>query len=237
MSNVNEKIASYLGENMERNAIASLVYRKKGMVRGASTEKKTYGDDLVSVVIITGFSYKDVVRKSMDMLINIKADDIVQEAAQKGLVDKEGKPLTYSDAQRALLETWGSFERSLSEEDRGKPSSPFKPLEVDGEYVPGCRVYEGETAVPGTIYLSGLKVGEKVIEHSPNGPCPQPKSKAVSIAKRLVRNRLPVGRYVSYSLEPGTNFDLRIGNSAGYSIEGDEVIVRDEELQQIQAFL
>lgn len=104
----------------------------------------------------------------------------------------------------------------------------YEPLVADGETVRGCRVYVGnpngpDASAPGTVYLQGLKVGETVLEAAENGPIPASKSKPESVAKRLLRSRLPIGRYVSYRLAPDSGFILRAGGAAAAAADKDGV--------------
>jgi hypothetical protein len=109
----------------------------------------------------------------------------------------------------------------------------YDALTVDGENVRSGRVYKctGEAScrcrhctgdskapLPGTVYVQGLAIGHKVIEPAPNGPAPTPKSAPKTVAKNLLRSKLPVSRYVSYALEPGTDFLLRAGGAAAAEV-------------------
>jgi hypothetical protein len=232
---VNNKIAQYLGDQMGANKVASLVYRKKGTLMGRGADRKKYGDDLVSTVVVTGFDYHRVVSKSQEMLTRISAQDILALATDQELRDKDNEPLTFLDVNKALQELWESFERTLKGESKA-PKGVYTPLTVDGVNVPGCRVYQGDSdgTEQGTIYLQGLKIGEKILEPSPNGSAPTPRSGKIPLAKRLIREQLPVGQYVSYSLEPHSGFDLRIGVSAGISADEKGILIRDEDLQYLK---
>ena len=120
----------------------------------------------------------------------------------------------------------------------------FDPLKIGDETVRGCRVYQctadADTAdilseddstrragcqcrnctgnakapLPGTIYLQGLKIWSKVLEPAPNGPLPASKSSTKTVAKKLIQKTLPNYWYVSYRLEPGTDFLLKAGGTA-----------------------
>lgn len=234
----NEIIKGYL-KGQGTLQVTSLVYRKKGVQRGSAGKKQTYGDEKVAVTIITGFNYKHVVEKSLEKLPQIRAQEIIDAARSAGIKDKDGNEIGFPDIQEALLELWDSFKKTLVDQNTSTTDQVFEPLEVEGQKVPGCRVYTGpgdpndpKAPVQGTIYLSGLKIKETVLEEAPN-PLPETKSKGKSIAKRLVRASLPVGRYVSYILDPGSDFDLRVGSGAGITASDGTVVNLGQEVADL----
>ena len=77
----------------------------------------------------------------------------------------------------------------------------------------------------GTIYLSGLKIGETVIEAAANGAAPATVSAAKTVAKDWIRRKLPSRRYTRYRLEAGGDWILRIGGSAAVEADKDGVKV------------
>lgn len=233
------KLAEYLNDNSGCK-VASLVYTKKGIVRGRGTDRKGYGRDRVRITFLSGFDYPTVVRKSQAILPEMKSADIAEIAKDKGVVDRQGNPLQFPDIQKALVELWESFARTLEGNGVSSTQDVYETLEVNGVTVPGCRVYIGEgnpedpkAPIPGTVYLQGLFVGETVLEEDLNGPAPEPKSGAIPLAKRLIRKQLPVGRYVSFALEPGSEFDLQVDGSAGFSLQDGEVTLHDDELTKL----
>lgn len=224
----NEIIKGYL-KGQGTLQVTSLVYTKRGVQRGPAGNKQTYGDDKVVVTFITGFNYQHVVEKSLEKLPGLRAQEILDLAREQGLHDRNGNEIGFPEIQEALLELWASFKKTLAGKNTSTTENVFDPLEVEGQKVPGAKVYTGpgdpsdpKAAVPGTIYLSGLKINERVLEEAAN-PLPETKSKGKSIAKRLIRAALPVGRYVSYVLSPDSDFDLRVGNTGGIAASEGKV--------------
>jgi hypothetical protein len=84
------------------------------------------------------------------------------------------------------------------------------------------------------VYLQGLQVSSRVISPAPNGPKPAAKSAAKTVAKSLLRKRLPVSRYVSYRLQPGDEFLLRVGGTAKVAAEADGIHFTEEVRDAIQ---
>jgi hypothetical protein len=155
-----------------------------------------------------------------------KADLVARlEAAVPGGLIKVD--LTRSHVDEAITEVVSDLQRTLDGETEPTNGHVFEPLVVNGEKVRGCRVYVGpaddtqELAAPkGTVYLQGLMIGQKVLVPAENGKAPESMSAPLTVAKNLVRRLLPVGRYVSYKLEPSTeenpvcNWILNIGGEA-----------------------
>lgn len=154
-----------------------------------------------------------------------KADLIARlEAAVPGGFQQVTVTRAHVDA--AVGEVIADLQRTLDGETEPTNDHVFEPLVVNGEKVRGCRVYVGpsdetqEPAAPkGTIYLQGLMIGQKVLTPAANGKAPSMTSPD-TLAKNLVRRLLPVGRYVSYKLDPSTeenpvcNWILNIGGEA-----------------------
>lgn len=234
-------------------SFSSLIVQKKGEARGRGDERKVYGDDFVHVVLITGFDYKALVRRSLDILSGVSDDgvrlsneDVLKAIREKGLTGKDGKAVTFKEVEEARRDLVTSFVKTLEDLQPTRPTS-FGPLVVDGEMVVNAKVYLGgndtktvredgqvieREVVPGTIYLSGLKIGEKVLRKAENGPIPRPNSSGLTVAKSQIRRMLPVGRYVSYMLAPGSNFVLKVGGQEAVAVvqsglEADEIVMRE----------
>ena len=142
--------------------------------------------------------------------------------------------VTHHDMVAAISKLRESFERTLDPDQESTSTTDhiYEPLVVDGETVRGCRVYKcvadmpdvechcrnctdnPKAPLPGTIYIQGLQVWSKVIEPAPNGPKPKAKSGSAGVATRVIESHLPTRKYVSYALEPGTDFVLRAGGTA-----------------------
>ncbi len=156
-----------------------------------------------------------------------KADLVgrLDAVAPGGMVER---PLTRADYDAARTALRADLQGSIDGTAVDVNENVYEPLTVDGETVRGCRVYVGNpsgehASAPGTVYLQGLKVGETVLEAAENGPIPASKSKPESVAKRILRGRLPVGRYVSYALTPDSGFILRAGGAAAKAADKDGV--------------
>jgi hypothetical protein len=147
--------------------------------------------------------------------------------------------LTRSHVDEAIAEVAADLQRTLNGETEPTNGHVFEPLVVDGDQVRGCRVYVGpadetqEPAAPkGTIYLQGLIIGQKVLVPAENGKAPESMSGPITVAKNLVRRLLPIGRYVSYKLEPGADWILNIGGEAVAAAETDDVQVNSDNANE-----
>lgn len=226
-TNANAPEVAALLADARVGTFTGLVTTKKGTVKGGVQ----YDNDTVHTVVFTGFRYDRLVARSLAALDNVDAADIVAKAA------KDGHTITTADVDMALAELRDSYTKTLAGTNESTTAHVYEPLVVDGETVRGARVYKcvaettdanGEPRVchcrnctgdakapmPGTIYLQGLRVFNEVLVPAPNGKAPAPKSAAKTIAKNTITRGLPVSKYVSYSLEPGTDFILRAGGAA-----------------------
>jgi len=213
------ELQNLLTEGGEHVRIATLVYKKKGTLRGSGANRKRYGDHKVAVTILTGFDYKNVVAKSKDQILKIKDQDIVAHAHDYDLPDRNGELIKVNHVWEALTELHASFMRTIKGTNTSNTEKVFRPLKIEGEFLKGCRVYIGESKPdnpdapkPGTIYLQGLKISEVIIEEAPNGDIPEPRSSPKSLAKRIIRSKLRIGRYVSYELSPEREFKLSLAD-------------------------
>jgi hypothetical protein len=68
-------VARVLG-NAQAGTFTSLRLTKKGELKGRGDERKRYGDDEVSVVVVTGFNYTNLIRKSVAALETLTNDVI-----------------------------------------------------------------------------------------------------------------------------------------------------------------
>jgi len=231
-----------------------LIIRKVGKIVGG----ERVGDDLVHVVMFGGFLYGNLVQRSLDRLPepatedeDTYCDEIVGYCARRNLTDKNGTPIGDADVRKALADLRKSFNRTLDPNQSSASSTQhvFDPLVVDGTTVRGGKVYkcvadqgrkchcrtctgDKRAPLPGQINLSGLKIGQTVIEAAENGPIPPTNSRADVVAKRIIRSRLPIGRYVSYRLEPGQDYILRVGPEAALAASKDGVTCDSDKVQQ-----
>lgn len=231
----NAKTAAALAD-AETNTITELVIRKKGILRGKGADRKRYGDDLVHVTIRTAFSYEDVLQESILQLDSMTPTQLVVLCADAGLTSKVGRPVTTADAQQAITETRESLRRSLS---GGAPErKSFETLTVDGKKISSAKVYtpadpSASDTPAGTIYLQGILILESILQPAENGPAPEPHSQGVPLAKRILRNSLDVGRYVSYTLNPAEPYILKLGGTTPVTSDGHTVRFQAGEIDQV----
>jgi hypothetical protein len=238
-----------------QGTLVSLIARKKGELRGG----KVYGDDFVHVVIWSGFHYSALVQRSLRKLDEIWSggtlfQDLladVHRAGHTGATVKEiseavqevKDSLTRSDLRaRAEDPTSGVDLIHLPEEEMewgGCTKPVFEPLVVAGKTIVGAKVYVGKgdpsnprAAVPGTIYLDGVKLGEKILEPAPNGYW-TPKQAAKAAAKQILRSRLPVGLYVRYSLAKERVLACKIGMDASAHARSAGVPIDPESIRSL----
>ncbi len=206
------------GLGVGQGTMVSIVLRKKGTTIGGTT----YGDDTVHVLVWTGFHYKALVERSLKKLDQLWESgtlfrDLLKEAIDHGTYDA-----TIDDVAAAVQELRDSLSKvasSTHETPVGEPSHDvptwWEPLVVNGEPVLGAKVYIGQskTIDKGTIYIDGVKLGEKILAKAAN-PKRAAKSKAKTVIKDILRDKLPVGLYARYSLNKKDLISLDIGNNA-----------------------
>ncbi len=216
-TNANSAPLSEALAHTKRGTFAGLIITKKGLSKGG----KTYGNDRVHVTVISGFSYMTLVQKSLS-----KLDTITVEKVQAKSPD-----LSDFSIASAIQELRESFEATLNGTSESTTDHVYEPLVLDGVEIRGSRVYRcaaGKVAkchcrgctgnpkapIDGTIYLQGLLINSTIMETAPNGPPPTPNSSEKTLAKNAIRRMLPIGHYVSYCLEPGQDWILRVGGNA-----------------------
>lgn len=232
-TNANSTLLAALLADAKVGTFTGLVITKVGEERGPAGAKVRYGNDTVHACIFTGFKYEGLCQRSLDVLATLKDEDVLAALKAKGTKAYSGRgakavevEVTLADMAEARAELVESLTKSRDGLNESTNDHVFEPLTVDGEIVRGCRVYTGPAkagdvpaAKPGTIYLQGLQVSSTVLTPAPNGPVPPPQSSAKTVAKDALRRHLPIARYVSYKLEPGTDFLLRAGGTAEVEAE------------------
>jgi len=226
----------------------SLCLKLQGQYRGRGADRKLYGNDLVHFVFFGGVHMGRLLQRSLDRLEDIDPNEVVDNLADRGIVDKDGNPITRVAVCKAIADLAESLRKSLDGDNTGTSSHAYESLMVDGKKVRGARVYKcvkddpdhkcrcrnctgkARAPVPGTIYVSGLLIGKTVVEPAENGPIPASKSRADVIAKRVIRSRLPIGRYREWRLDPNGDYAMVIGPNAvhaatqhGTTCDPDEV--------------
>jgi len=250
-TNANSKLIAALLDDARKGTFTGIIVTKKGKLAGRGEDRKRYGDDRIHTVVFTGFKYLGLVERSLTALDALDIEAIAKQAIADGVTcfDGRGKKaveraITLADFTEAAADLRASFERTL---DPNAPSTSttehvYDPLAVDGHTVRGGRVYHctgndgckcractGDESAPldGTIYIQGLAIWSKVLIPAPNGKAPESKSGGKTVAKGLITKSLPVSRYVSYALEPGTDFLLRAGGTATVKAQEDGFVVTD----------
>lgn len=163
----------------------------------------------------------------------------LEEAVPGGMVERLVTRADVDEAHTALL---ADLQRTLDGETSPKNAHVYEPLVVDGQKVRGGRVYKGnptgdDAALPGTIYIQGIIIASKVLVPAANGPVPASKSGPVSVAKKALRRLLSVSRYVSYALEPGSDFYLAAGGAAVAAADKDGLTVDAAKVAGIKALI
>ena len=202
-----------------QGTMVSVILRKKGTTHAGNT----YDDDTVHVLIWTGFHYSALVERSHRKLQQLWDSgtlykDLLKEAIDLGIYDA-----TMEDVSTAVQEVNNNLEKVLA--GASKPFDPdnvggdrvpshWGPLIVNGATVPGCKKYirQGSTIPYGTIYIDGVKLGERVLE--PANRTWKTTSKNKTVLKDALRAKLPVGLYVRYSLDETRVKKILIGADA-----------------------
>lgn len=173
--------------------------------------------------------------------------------------------VTLADFEAAADELADSFAKSLAGTNKSTTGHVYEPLKVlrsDGtvETVRGARVYkcvakdpnheckcrmclaergtpDNRAPVDGQINILGMRIGQKVLVPAPNGPIPASKSGAKTVAKRVLRSRLKVGKIVSWVLEPNGEYVLRAGGDAAGAAGKDGVTIDPKALEAVEGLL
>lgn len=216
--------ASILGEINKYGKDGTLLFfqtRKKGVTRGRGPDKKVYGNDLVQVLLWTGFDYLQLLQRSAQKLAELQSRDSLITDLTNACVAAGHTEVTTTLAAHAIqniqADLWvcmGSVRRM----DRVRFDRAWEPLMVEGKRVPLCSVYQGPAEstrpVPGHIYVQGLKLGEKVLEKAPNGPW-QAQMSPQNQARVMLLSWLPKGLYSQYILDPNREIpNLAVGSKA-----------------------
>lgn len=222
---------------MRPGRFTGLVIRKKGVVRRGLR----YGDDLVHDVLITGFSYRRLLERSIEAIPALCRD--VPRLLRRAERLRSREPVTTEHVELALDAVLWSLHASLRRQGNPRSSRHWRPLCVRGRAVPGVVIYVGEASperrgpVRGGLYLAGLRVNRKVLHGAPNGAPPPPLSKPESVARRVIEEELPLGSYARYALDPRRPFVLRLGGLAAIGVDRHGDVVRGEALDRLDARL
>ena len=237
--------ASVLSEltDLDQGTLLSVVVQKVGQERGPIGSRVVYGDDLVHVLIWTGFAYRALIERSQKMLNReIQRGGYIERLARATLEEHEGAKI--EDVCAAMQETRDWFRRVLAGSGKDPSFLPgldsvWEPLMIEGVAVRGARVYTGlcnkkdpRAPVPGTIYITGVKLGEKVVTPAANGPW-RADSKPKTIAKEVLKEDLPVGLYCQYRLDPDRVCGLTVGKKAAKAAKTEGIFIDPDALRSL----
>jgi hypothetical protein len=219
---------SQISGDLNQGTVVSIEVRKKGVVRGAACAKVVYDDDLVHVILWTGFSYKALVARSRAKLDALQAQDQFIQRLHREVL-KVSPAATIEDVCAGYQEIENNMSKVLARADDdplglrpipGQPTSVWTPLKLGGETIPRAQVYVGpgdpknpHAPITGSVYLHGVKLGEKVLAPAPNGHWTV-EHKPKTVTKNILRSWLPEGFYRSYVLEPERVLALRVAKAA-----------------------
>lgn len=215
----------------DQGTVFTALVHKMGEERG----KVVYGDDIKQVLIWTGFSHRSLIARSMRILDHqLGKGKYIEKLAQATL--EEHGDATIEDVCHALQEVRNWFRRKLagfpvSEYDTplAPPGGVWEPLVINGVVVRGCSIYAGRARpedprapIPGTVYVKGLKLGERLVTPAPNGQW-KPDSKPKTLAKNIILESLPVGLYCQYRLEPSRVSGIAVAAEAVKVARGQKI--------------
>ena len=211
-TNAEDKALAQLLSLAKGETMLSVITRKQGIVRGRGTEKKIYNNPKVHVLIWVGWDYQGLVQLSVDYLRTLQKEGFLREDTLFH-ARQAGEDLSLDDVLEGIQAMRASLYKSLKEppfQNLRKKWLEHVPLEVNGKVMRGIKVYTGpdrrteknpRAPVPGQMTVHGLKLGEVLLEEPPNGYYTV-NSANVTIARNLVKRRLPLNRYVSYVCKP-----------------------------------
>jgi len=247
--------------DLDQGTLASLILRKKGVARGPRDARVIYDNDFVHVLVWTGFHYEALVERSHKKLHELWASGNLVKVIVKTLQDAGHTTITVEDVTKAIQELDDSFLKVINSkakvESQGneeqeapdltqvplaEPDDPdpiWEPLKVDGKAIRGSKVYVGagdltdpRAPIKGTVYIDGVKLGEKILDPAPNGHWVTG-SRPKTLAKSLLRSWLPIGLYVRYCLEPEGLLTAKVGKVAGEHAKSEGVLVDPEAIRSL----
>jgi hypothetical protein len=235
--------------------LVSLILRKKGVGRGPLGAPTVYNDDLVHVLLWTGFHYPELAEHSLKQLDAIWGSGTLGSDLTNDLRSSGYPEATTEDALTAIHELWGALKIAagasdsrgvIQSEDEDNTPPPdertshfWTAYKVNGQIVNGVKAYIGEgnaadprSPKPGALYISGVKLGEVILNEAPNGHW-ETERKVKTVAKNLLRKRLPVGRYARYHLDPDNLISFKVGKAASESARKGGVVIDPEAVRSL----
>ena len=218
-----QKALSRLLEQPEQGTLCLARVHKVGIQRGFADQKKVYDDDVKQVLIWTGFSYRNLLERSQRILQHhLNKGGYIGKVLKDVL--EEHQDTTITDVCHALQKVQSNLyrENQKEDEDDTRYDRTMAPLRIQNEVVKGCYTYLGPARPdkpgapkPGTLYLRGLKLGEKVVTPAPNGHW-VPDSKPQTLARKRILEDLPSSRYCQYRLTPERCLEISVAEEAAH---------------------
>lgn len=160
--------------------------------KGPKGEKKVYGGQEVAVKL-ESVGYKEYVARCREALMHTDLEALYHAALQADLA-----PGLMDDAVAALM---ASFDKSLANET---PDPNYETVGV------GLRRYVGKgRGNRDALYVSGVLVDCQVVSQG-FGEAPAPKSRALTLAKNLVKDHCGMGQWVQFMLKGDEQDALKI---------------------------
>lgn len=204
----NHGLSAYLADAPGKVTFSSVIYTKKG--------KGGKGRDTVCYVMVTGFSYGNLLRKDRETIAEVTAMRLLLACVAADKRDKHGNYPTLADCGKAIAEQTVSLDKSIAGINPSTTDGVREPLMVDGVKVSGSWVNNGsvDAAKRGNVNMDGLCISRKVLVADPNQP-PAVKSAGKTVAKKQLQSQfLRIGRWMSLSLTADTDYCLKLGGSA-----------------------
>ena len=233
--------------DLTQGTLVTLELKKKGVARGPASNRVIYDNDVVQVLIWTGFSYPALVERADKKLQALQATGSLIKDLLKATHNAGCTAAALADVCAAIQETQDHMhgvltkaESDASSDGEEEETTPhWRPLEVNGKKVTGSKVYQGKARpgdprapVPGTIYIDGVKLGEKIMTPAPNGHWTAD-SKPKTIAKKILQSWLPSGLYVRYSLEKEDRMMVKVGKEASEAAKAASIPVDPEAIRSL----
>jgi hypothetical protein len=242
VSTVGSHLFNLASEAGGKPRFVSFSTRLAGEVQGSGAAKMRRGAHLMDYTILTGFSYEAMVQRSADALTAAMANpafvtNTVAAMAAAGKADEQtGAAVSATDVIDALTGTargrkglLTAYSETLAGTNVSTSEHVYDALTVDGDMIPGCKVYTGignaadpKAPVPGTVYLAGIVIASAVRERDTNGDKIASKRGAVAVAKDWIERELnlPARKYRTFRILPGEAVSLKSGTVAFHGKEG-----------------
>ena len=159
----------------------------QGALRGRKPNRKAYGRHKIISAIDVGFKYREVLKASCDIIYSRSFYTLLMDK-----LDEEGIFVKRVDCDFLIEDQYDKIKSKLTDNWEDKESI-YTPAPYFGV---GFKRHNKT----GGIYVSGLQICQKVVNHDHNGDIPAPNSKAKAIVKRSINGLIPLGIYRTYKL-------------------------------------